>query len=29
MEAMFAVLGEDPGKALKYPPKDATDFAIK
>jgi len=27
--AIFAVLGEDPGKALKYPPKDAAEFAAK
>lgn len=29
LEAIFEVLGEDPGKALKYPPKDAMEFATK
>mmetsp|Transcript_25369 Transcript_25369/g.30064 ORF Transcript_25369/g.30064 Transcript_25369/m.30064 type:complete len:524 (-) Transcript_25369:201-1772(-) len=29
VEAIFAVLGEDPGKALKYPPADAATFASK
>jgi hypothetical protein len=29
LEAIFDVLGEDPGKALKYPPKDAKEFATK
>jgi hypothetical protein len=29
IEAIFAVLGEDPGKALKYPPSDAKAFATK
>jgi len=29
LEAIFDVLGEDPGKALKYPPKDAKGFATK
>jgi hypothetical protein len=27
--AVFEVLGENPGKALKYPPRDAMDFATK
>ncbi len=27
--AIFAELGDDPGKALKYPPKDANEFATK
>jgi len=27
--AMFAELGDHPGKALKYPPEDADDFATK
>jgi hypothetical protein len=29
LEAIFAELGDDPGKALKYPPKDAAEFAKK
>lgn len=27
--AIFAELGDDPGKAIKYPPKDADEFATK
>lgn len=29
LEAIFTELGDDPGKALKYPPKDAAEFAKK
>lgn len=29
LEDIFDTLGEDPGKALKYPPADATTFARK
>jgi hypothetical protein len=29
LTALFAELGEDPKKALKYPPKDAAEFATK
>ena len=29
LRAIFDHLGENPGKALKYPPKDAADFAAK
>jgi len=29
LTAIFAELGDDPGKAIKYPPKDADEFATK
>ena len=29
LDAIFKELNEDPGKAKKYPPKDAEDFASK
>ncbi len=28
LDAIFTELGEDPGKAKKYPPLDAEDFAV-